>query len=119
MPRSTQATQATQSPSTERDVLGSIALAAAVVSAIGYLRLIIGHAVDPTGFNNGKHPNTANNIAFFAFVVGLLIALFLGGASYVFARRAGHTSLRSRAAIGFLAGVGLLVLAVISAALGG
>ena len=103
----------------ERDVLGSIALAAAGISFAGFLVLLIGHLLDPSDFNNGKHPSPANDVAFFAFVVGLLIALVLGTAVWFYGRRSGRSTARSHAALGAYYGFVALVAAVVIGALGG
>ncbi|MBO1754392.1 hypothetical protein [Allobranchiibius sp. CTAmp26] len=102
-----------------RDVLGTTALVAAAVSFAGFLVLIIGHLVDPSGFNNGKHPDAANNLAFFAYVLGLLIALILGAAVWFHGRRSGRTGPRSPAALATYYGLAFLVVTVVAAMLGG
>ncbi|WP_375479056.1 hypothetical protein [uncultured Jatrophihabitans sp.] len=106
------------SPNDEHDTFGTIALAAAVISFVGFAVLVIGHQVDPADFNNGKHPSPANNVAFFAYVIGVLVALVLGGAVWFYGRRSGRTGPRSRAALATYYGAVFLVVAVIAAALG-
>lgn len=108
-----------RNPLAERDPLGSIALAAAAVSLLGFLVLVIGHLVDPSTFNNGKHAGAANNAAFLAYVLGLLVALFLGGTVWFYGRRHGRVGRRSAAALATCYGVAALVVAVVVAALGG
>lgn len=105
-------------PDTDRDIFGTIALCAAAVSLAGFAVLIIGHLIDPGGFNNGKHPNAANNVAFFAYVLGLLIALLLGGTVWFYARRAGRGDTRSPAALATYYGVTFLIVAIVFGALG-
>ena len=105
-------------PDNERDTIGIVALGAAAVSLVGFAVLFLGHLIDPSGFNNGKHPNAANNVAFFAFVLGLLISLVLGGAVWFFARRAGRGDPRSPAALATYYGVVFLVVAIVAGALG-
>ena len=108
-----------RNPRSERDPLGSVALAAAMVSLLGLLVLVIGHLLDPSTFNNGKHPGAANNAAFFAYVLGLLVALFLGGTGWFYGRRHGRARRRSPAALATYYGIAALVVAVVVAALGG
>lgn len=103
---------------TERDILGVIALAAAALSFAGFAVLVVGHLADPTDFNNGKNPSPANNVAFFAFVLGLLVALGLGGAVWYYGRRTQRTGPRSPAALATYYGAAALVVAIIGAALG-
>jgi hypothetical protein len=105
-------------PDTERDVLGTIALVAAAISFVGFAVLIVGHLLDPADFNNGKNPSAANNVAFFAYVLGVLIALVLGGAVWFYGRRSGRTGPRSPAAFATYYGVVFLIVAVVAAALG-
>jgi hypothetical protein len=106
-------------PRVERDVFGTVALGAAAVSLLGFVVLVVGHAVDPSDFNNGKHPSPANNVAFLAYVLGLLIALLLGGAAWFYGRRSGRTGPRSSAAFATYYGVVFLVVGIVAAALGG
>ena len=106
-------------PTTGRDVLGVTALGAAAVSLTGFAVLVIGHLVDPAAFNNGKHPAAANNVAFFAYVVGLLIALVLGGGVWFYGRRTGSSGPRSSAALATYYGITFLLVTIVAAALGG
>ncbi len=105
-------------PDTQRDVLGTTALAAAAISLLGIAVLIIGHLADPSDFNNGKHANPVNNLVFFAYILGLLIALGLGGTVWYYGRRTRRIGPRSPAAIATYYGVVALVVAIIAAALG-
>ncbi len=103
---------------TEPDRLGVVAVSAATISLAGFLTLAIGHAVDPHLFHPGNPPTVANNIAFFAFVVGLLIALFLGGALTLQHRRAGRGERRPLAVLALGYGILFVAVAVVAAALG-
>lgn len=102
----------------ERDTFGAVALAAAVISFVGFAVLVIGHQLAPDDFNNGKHPSAANNVAFFAYVFGLLIALIVGGATWYHGRRSGRTGPRSPAALATYYGLVFLMVASCAAALG-
>lgn len=115
----TDATRQSTLPSAdERDLLGRIAFIAAVVSLIGFAVLFIGQFADPSVFHNGKKTTTANNVAFFAYVFGLLIAMFLGGAVSLYRRRGGHLVSRTPAALAFCYSVVFLIFGVIAAAFG-
>jgi uncharacterized membrane protein YtjA (UPF0391 family) len=103
---------------TEPDRLGVAALSAAMISLVGFLVLSIGHAVDPHLFHPGNPPTVANNVAFFAFIVGLLIALFLGAALTLHHRRVGRNVRRTPATVALVYGVVFLLVAVVAAALG-
>lgn len=105
-------------PDTQRDVLGTVALAAAAISLLGFAVLIIGHLADPSDFNNGKHASPANNLAFFAYILGLLIALGLGGTVWFYGRRTRRAGPRSPAAFATYYGAVALIVAIIAAALG-
>jgi hypothetical protein len=91
---------------------------ACAISLLGFLSLLVGHLIDPSYFNNTKQAGPGNSLAFFAYVLGTLAALGLGGSTWFYGRRGPR---RSRARIGrFTAGYGVaaLVVAVIAAALG-
>lgn len=106
-------------PALDRDSLGTVALAAAAMSFLGFAVLLIGHLVDPADFNNGKHASGADFIAFYAFVLGLLVALFLGGAVWLYQHRAKRPTRRSPAKIAACYGGAFLIIAIAVAALGG
>jgi Kef-type K+ transport system membrane component KefB len=96
----------------------AICVTACAVSLLGFLTLLVGHLVDPSSFNNTKQAGPGNSIAFFAYVLGTLAALVLGGATWFYGRQG---SRRSRTRAGRLtAGYGLtaLVVAVIAASMG-
>ena len=106
-------------PGAERDVLGTVALGAAAVSLLGFVVLVVGHLLDPSDFNNGPHPAALNNVAFFAYVLGLLVALVVGGGAWFYGRRSGRVGPRSAAALATYYGVVALLVGVVVAALGG
>lgn len=120
---STASDRRTSAPRRTEDAAGVAGLCAAGLSTVGSLTLLVGHLVDPHGFDNGAHPSVANDVAFFAFVLGLLGALLLGGAGRLAtrrSRRSGRASTgRSPATLALAWGVALLVVAVVGAALGG
>ena len=89
------------------------------MSLLGLVVLVVGHLLDPADFNNGPRPAAANNVAFFAYVLGLLVALLLGGAVWFYGRRSGRVGPRSAAALATYAGVVLLLAGVVGTALGG
>ena len=101
----------------DRDLLSGVALAAAAISLLGFAVLGIGHLVDPSVFNNTKHPGAADFVAFYAYVLGLLIALLLGGATWLYGRRA-HSP-KPRAKIAACYGILFLIIGIVIAALGG
>jgi hypothetical protein len=105
-------------PANRRDVFGTVALVAAAISLVGFAVLVIGHLADPADFNNGKQSSAANNISFLAYVLGLLVALGLGGAVWFYGHRTRQTGPRSFAAIATYYGAAALVTAVVALALG-
>jgi hypothetical protein len=91
---------------------------ACMVSLLGFLTLLVGHLADPSYFNNTKQAGPGNSLAFFAYLLGTLAALGLGGATWFYNRQG---SRRTRAQAGRLTtgyGLAALVVAVVAAALG-
>jgi hypothetical protein len=91
---------------------------ACAVSLLGFLTLFVGHLVDPSYFNNTKQAGPGNSLAFFAYVLGTLAALGLGGSTWFYGRRGPR---RSRAQAGRLTtcfGLTALIVAAVAAALG-
>ena len=119
MPHTPTDLPATPGAEAERDVFGTVALGAAAISLLGFAVLVVGHLLDPSDFNNGPHPIAANNVAFFAYVLGLLIALLLGGAVWFYGRRSGRTGPRSAAAFATYYGIAFLLIGLGASARGG
>jgi hypothetical protein len=76
------------SPSTERrSSLATTALAAAAVSALGIIIILIGIALDIEGAREGEEGSVIFEIAWIAFLLGAIASLILGAAALLVGRR--------------------------------
>ncbi len=101
-----------------RSALGTVAVVAAVVSAIGLVVMIGGSVLDVEGFSSDTDDNaTAANLAWGAFSLGAIVALGTGIATWISgSRQSRHEDVRAgQLAIGYL--VVAVVLTAIAAAL--
>jgi hypothetical protein len=76
----------TRSEVDRRSTLGWLALAAAAISALGLIILLIGIAFDIEGAREGEEGPVIFSIAWVSYLIGGLGALVLGGIAYATGR---------------------------------
>ncbi len=97
--------------------LDATALAAGTISAVGLISLVVGRIAGARGFGpSDDDTSTLSGVCFFAFVLGLLIAVIAGAAAWWTGRRTGRpTGLTSWLVIGYLL-VAIVTSALLNAA---
>ena len=96
--------------SDRRSMLGTTAVAAASISAVAFVALIVGAVLRLKGFQEGESATTLGAIVWFAFVLGALLAIFFGVFAFFVGRSRGLAG-EKRAG---LVGIGWFVAAVLA-----
>jgi hypothetical protein len=104
----------TNSGTARRSALGTTAVVAVGVALAAFVVSVIGRLAGLKGFSNSDADrSTFSDVNFFAFVLGVILALALGTAAWVLGRRSGRLG-DAQAGKAALAGV---VLAIVAASL--
>lgn len=80
-----------QSPDARRrSVLGTVALAAATISAIAFAALLVGALAGMEGFQEGESATLLGTVLWFTFMIGAIVALVFGAVAFLGGRAKGR-----------------------------